>query len=77
MKAIMYDYYLAIYAYAAGLKLKGHSHHETLTNASQYPRLKSRFLLIIGFLSFTFLPNASADLTWFSRANCINNESIS
>lgn len=49
MKAITYDY-LAIYA--AGLNLKGHSHHGILTSASQ--RLKSRFLLVIGFLSFYF-----------------------
>lgn len=73
MKAIVYNY-LAIYA--AGLKLKGHSHHETSTNASQNPRLKSRFLLAIGFLSFSFLPNADAALYLLSRANCVNNESI-
>jgi len=27
-------------------------------------------------VSFSFSMNVSADLTWFSRANCINNESI-
>lgn len=45
---------------------------------SKYLRKHLRIAIVLAALSMGIAPTvAKADLTWFSRANCINNESIS